>query len=189
MGYPTGEPFCGLLRGGCAQYFQKGSIYWSPGSSAHFVRGAIKAKWGTMGWERGMLGYPISDEFCGLRDGGCGQHFQNGSVYWSLSGGAHYVRGGIRERWKAQRWESGSLGYPVSDEFCGLVRGGCGQHFQHGSIYWSPSTPAVMVVNPIRAAWGSAGWEHGRYGYPIGEAYHSGAYWYQRFQGGTVRAR
>jgi hypothetical protein len=38
------------------------SIYWSPGSGAHFVKGAIMLWWQGLDWERSYLGYPISDE-------------------------------------------------------------------------------------------------------------------------------
>ncbi len=52
----------------------------------------IRDAWAATGWERGELGLPRSDTFCGLRDGGCGQHFRGGSIYWSPGSGAHVVR-------------------------------------------------------------------------------------------------
>ncbi|WCI09163.1 hypothetical protein PJ267_04770 [Arthrobacter sp. OVS8] len=39
------------------------SIYWSPATGAHAVQGAIRAKWASLGWERGRLGYPLTDEY------------------------------------------------------------------------------------------------------------------------------
>lgn len=46
------------------------------------------------------------------------------------------------------------LGYPETSEVCGLVRGGCFNHFQGGgSIYFSPGTGAWPVGGKIREAW------------------------------------
>ena len=32
-------------------------------------------------------------------------------------------------------------------------------HFEHGSIYWSPSTHAHAVQGAIQGTWGALGWE------------------------------
>ncbi|WP_425438631.1 LGFP repeat-containing protein, partial [Raineyella antarctica] len=93
-----------------------------------------------------VVGTPVTAIYCGLVDGGCYQHFQYGSIYWSPSTGAHYTTGGIRAKWSWMGWEKGFLGYPTVDEGCGLAQGGCYQHFQHGSIYWSSSTGARFVT-------------------------------------------
>ncbi|MGZ6779933.1 MAG: N-acetylmuramoyl-L-alanine amidase, partial [Mycobacterium sp.] len=42
--------------------FDKGAMYWSPGSGAEPVTGAIYAAWGSLGYERGALGLPTSGE-------------------------------------------------------------------------------------------------------------------------------
>src|SRR5207302_49498 len=76
-------------------HFQGGSIYWTPGTGAHEVHGAIKDKWASMGWERSFLGYPVTDE-TGTPDGvGRYNHFQGGSIYWTPSIGAYEVHGAI----------------------------------------------------------------------------------------------
>jgi uncharacterized protein with LGFP repeats len=167
FGYPTSDQFCGLRGGGCGQLFQFGSTYWSPVTRAAGVTGAIRDEYAATGWEN-VLGYPTTDHFCGLRDGGCGQHFQNGSIYWSPATGAHKVDGAIRDKWAALGWENG-LGYPLTDEFCGLMNAGCGQHFQYGSIYWSPATGAHKVDGAIRDGWAASGWEH--FGYPTSDEF------------------
>jgi uncharacterized protein with LGFP repeats len=82
------------------------------------------------------MGYPLTDTFCGLTGGGCFQTFQNGSVYSSPSTGAHVVWGAILQRWAAQGWETGPVGYPTADEACDAA--GCSQTFQRGIIRWSP---------------------------------------------------
>ncbi|WP_448641035.1 reprolysin-like metallopeptidase [Geodermatophilus sp. URMC 63] len=187
LGYPVTGEVCGLRSGGCYQHFQNGSVYWSPATGAQPVNGAIRARWGQLGWENGWLGYPVTGEVCGLRSGGCYQHFQNGSVYWSPGTGAQPVNGAIRARWGQLGWENGWLGYPVTGEVCGLRSGGCYQHFQNGSVYWSPATGAQPVNGAIRARWGQLGWENGYLGYPVAEPVTlSNGDVSQRFQGGGL---
>lgn len=186
LGYPVTNPYCGLRGGGCFQQFQGGLMYWSPTTPSSVVLGAIGAKWSSTGWENGLLGYPRGSEQCGLLGGGCFQVFQNGSIYWSPATGAHWVRGAIRDEWGFVRWETGPLGYPVSDEICGLVGGGCLQFFQGGSIYWSPGTGAHAVSGALLAAWGAQGWERGALGYPVADPSPVPGGLGQRFQGGLL---
>ncbi|WP_432570459.1 LGFP repeat-containing protein [Kineococcus sp. SYSU DK005] len=133
----TGE---NALRGGAFNHFQGGSIYWSPPTGAHAVRGLIRDTWARQGWETGPLGYPTTDETA-IRSGAF-NHFTGGSVYFSPSTGAHLVRGLIRDAWARQGWESGRLGYPTSDEYD--VPGGRRSDFQGGSITWTPAGGAVI---------------------------------------------
>ena len=42
--------------------YQHGSIHWHPSSGAHETHGSIRTKWASLGWEKGILGYPTSDE-------------------------------------------------------------------------------------------------------------------------------
>ena len=187
LGYPVSDSICGLRDGGCFQHFQGGSLYASNlRTTAFVVKGAIRDRWAAGGWETGQLGYPLTDERCGLTGGGCYQRFVGGSVYWSPATGARAVRGAIRARWGSLGWERGSLGYPLSEEICGLRNGGCFQVYQRGSLYWSPASGAHPVSGAIQAAWGRAGWEAGSLGYPTRAAYAVSGGVAQRFQGGTL---
>ncbi|GAA4979848.1 hypothetical protein [Kineococcus glutinatus] len=129
------------LHGGAFERFQGGSVYWSPATGAQAVRGLIRDKWGTVGWEAGFLGYPTTTE--AVLPGGAFNHFQGGSVYWSPRHGAHVVRGAIRDAWQQQGWETGRLGYPTSDEHD--VPGGRRSDFEGGSITWTPDRGAVVT--------------------------------------------
>ncbi|SFO94796.1 LGFP repeat-containing protein [Geodermatophilus dictyosporus] len=188
LGSPTTAERCGLRDGGCLQEFQGGSIYWSPATGARVVDGDIRARWGQLGWENGYYGYPVADARCGLRDGGCLQLFQGGSIYWTPALGAVAVDGAIRARWGQLGWENGYYGYPVANARCGLRDGGCLQLFQGGSVYWTAATGAVAIDGAIRARWGQLGWENGRYGYAVANArcgLRDGGC-LQQFQGGSV---
>ncbi|GAB3699758.1 hypothetical protein [Mariniluteicoccus flavus] len=186
LGYPLTNEMCRLVDGGCWQVFQGGRVYWSPASGAHHVRGEIGRAWDATDYEHGRLGYPTSGEFCGLRDGGCGQHFQRGTIYWSARSGAHPVNGAIRDRYAALGWEGGHLAYPVMGENCGLINSGCFQRFQDGSIYFSPASGVWEVWGAIYDHWASTGWETGRLGYPSGPEVCDAGGCRQGFERGTV---
>jgi uncharacterized protein with LGFP repeats len=58
------------------------------------------------------------------------------------------------------------LGAPTSDEFKTPKKNGAGQHFEGGSIYWSPATGAHEVHGAIKDKWASLGWENSFLGFP-----------------------
>ncbi len=189
LGFPVGDQVD--LPGGVGQAFEGGSVYWSAATGSHGVSGEIHDAYVARGGVKGYLsslGYPTTDEICGLRADGCYQLFQRGAVYWSPATGAHVVLGAIAATWARQGWEGGFLGYPTTGEICGLRSNGCYQLFQGGAVYWSPATGAHIVFGAIAATWGRYGWEAGFLGYPTtGEivlARNGGRY--QAFQGGTV---
>ncbi|MGY1917088.1 hypothetical protein [Blastococcus sp. SYSU DS0973] len=167
LGFPTSDTVCGLRNGGCYQHFQSGSVYSSAGTGTRLIGAAVRQRWAGTGWENGRLGYPVTDQACGLPDGGCFVHFERGSVYVSAATGAHDLVGAVRDRWAASGWERGPLGYPATSTVCGLRDGGCFQHFQRGSVYWSAATGARLVDLATRGVWASSGWEGGALGYPV----------------------
>lgn len=169
IGAPVSPFYCGLVGGGCYQVFQGGSIYWSPATGAWSISGALQYKWGQVGVEWGTVGYPVTDAWCGIKDGGCFQHFERGSIYYSPASGAQVIKGPLRDKWEALGWENSSLGYPVMDGYCGLVNGGCYQAFQGGTLYWSPASGAQFVTGAIRDRWGALGVEWGSLGYPVSD--------------------
>ncbi|MGY1772967.1 LGFP repeat-containing protein, partial [Blastococcus sp. SYSU D00813] len=142
--------------------------------------------WKATGWERGVLGYPSADRVCGLPGGGCRQQFAGGVVSTSPATGTQVVRGALLSAWNATGGEAGTLGYATAAERCGLVRSGCFQVFQNGSVYWSPTTGAHPVSGPIRDAWKALQWERGPLGYPTGDPVVSPTEITQRFEGGTL---
>lgn len=58
------------------------SIYWTPSTGVHAVRGAIRQRWASLGWESSYLGYPVSDEVdCFDSDAG-----RRGRISWFQGG-------------------------------------------------------------------------------------------------------
>lgn len=136
------------------------------------VGGAILTEYNAIGGATGTLGAAITDETSTPNSPwGVGRynHFQkDGSIYWTASTGAHEVHGAIHDKWATLGWEQ-KMGFPTTDETTTPDGIGRYNHFQTGSIYWTPSTGAHDVLGVIRDKWASLGWEQSVLGYPISD--------------------
>ena len=170
IGAPTTDELGTPDRVGRFNHFaNNASIYWTPSTGARLVRGTIRTKWGTTGWETGPLGYPVTDEL-GAAGGVRYSTFQRGSIYWTQATGANAVSGAIGQLWNSLGGLGWGWGVPSTDELPTPDRVGRFNHFSRGaSIYWSPSTGAHAVQGDIRTLWASMGWETGRLGYPTSD--------------------
>ncbi|MDQ6650844.1 MAG: PQQ-binding-like beta-propeller repeat protein [Actinomycetota bacterium] len=143
LGYPTTDE-TGTPDGvGRYNQFTGGSVYWTPGTGAHEVHGALRALWASLGWENGLLGYPVSDELTTPDGVGRANQFTAGWAYWTLGTGAHEVHGAIFAKWTSLGWERGFLGYPTSNEYG--VPGGRRSDFQGGWIFWNSVTGSTTA--------------------------------------------
>jgi uncharacterized protein with LGFP repeats len=84
MGYPT-QSVSTLPAGGQYAKFEHGSIYWTASTGAWEVRGAFLTAWAGVGYEHGVLGYPIGEPYA--VNGGQWQRFQHGYVAQSTATG------------------------------------------------------------------------------------------------------
>jgi len=190
LGYPTsGE----LPLGGGAQTntFQGGPVItWSPSTGACEIGGEIYLHWAHFSFNLGPLGLPTSDEITNPDGVGKRNTFQYGgdSIYWSPATGAQEIGGAIFQHWGDYGYETGPLGYPISDEITNPDGVGKRNSFQNGgdAIYWSPSTPASEVGGAIFQQWGSRNYETGRFGYPTSDEFNFEAGRAGNFQGGTI---
>jgi uncharacterized protein with LGFP repeats len=80
------------------------------------------------------------------------------------------------------------LGAPTSDEFKTPNKNGAGQHFEGGSIYWSPATGAHEVHGAIKDKWAAMGWENSYLGFPVTDetATPDGFGRFNFFEGGAI---
>ena len=148
----------------------------------------IILKYWALGGTSGWLG-PNTTLITTCPDGvGSFQHFANGSIYYHPSTGAREVHGLIRARWASLGWERSFLGYPLTDETATPDTIGRYNHFQGGSIYWSPSTGAWEVHGSIRGKYLALGWERSFLGYPLTNENTTpdGIGRYNHFQGGSI---
>ncbi len=154
-------------RGRYSQFALMGaSIFWSPETGAHAVYGDINNVWTALGRERGLHGYPVTDELPTPNGRGRFNTFQNGGIYWLPAIGARSVFGAIYQAWGRVGWEAGVLGFPTTNETITPDRIGRFNAFEGGSIYWSPGTGAHAVYGAILARWRALGWELSYLGYP-----------------------
>jgi hypothetical protein len=150
--------------------------FWREGAGTRcgnspMVIGEIDKKYKSIGGCGSALGAPITEER-GSPDGvGRYSVFERGSIYWTPATGAFEVHGAIRDAWKEAGWETGVLGYPISDEIPTPDGAGRFNVFERGSIYWTAATGAYGVLGRIRDKWKETGWEAGPLGYPISNEY------------------
>ncbi len=183
--WPTTDELTNPDSVGRRSQFQNGPIYWSPWGGAHPVVNHFFAAWQRNGWEGGVLGYPTSDELVNSDGIGRRQYFDGGTVYWKLNE-AYYVAGAIRDKWGETGWESGFLGYPVSDE-TGTADGiGRFNRFENGMIYWTPQYGVHPVSGGILVKWSYSGFEGGSWGYPTADQTGAGTNVSQQFEFGTM---
>ena len=187
LGLPTSDESPSADGAGRYNNFASGgALYWSPQAGAHEVHGAIDGKWGQLGWETGPHGYPMTDEQATADRAGRYNDCQDGSVYWSPKTGARSIHGAIKGKWAQSQWESGFLGYPVTDELSTPDGSGRYNEMQGGSIYWTPSTGAHSVQGVIKASWAAQGWERGTLGYPTSDEHSVPGGRQSDFQGGSL---
>ncbi|WP_448627007.1 N-acetylmuramoyl-L-alanine amidase [Geodermatophilus sp. URMC 64] len=170
LGAPTTDQ--GVTPDGVGRYnhFGRTAIYWTPVTGAHVVQGAIRNVWAAGGWERGPLGYPVSDEVIASDGRTRYSTFQRGTVLWTAETGAHPLLGAIEDRWLALGGLDWGQGVPTSDET--RTPDGVGRYtfFSGGAaIYWSPRSGAHGVVPSVRTVWRALGYERGRLGYPTAD--------------------
>ncbi|MCZ2817088.1 LGFP repeat-containing protein [Modestobacter sp. VKM Ac-2984] len=186
LGYPTSSEACAQPGGACAQTFESGQITWSASTGAHVLTPAMSTAWAEIGAGGGALGHPLMDTQCGLTRSGCYQVFQNGALYSTPTTGTRFVRGAIRTAWQAAGLEYGALGYPTSNETCGLTGGTCVQTFEGGHVYWSARTGAHPVHEPVLSGWLRMLEADPSIGFPIGSQRYTTTGLEQLFTGGTV---
>ena len=165
------------------QVYANGRMYWSPATGARALWGDILGRYLALGGPA-ALGAPVTDHL--PTGGNTGYHatFQNGSIFWSLSTGAKWVRGWVYDRWSVHTREHGFLGYPTGEEVA--VAGGSTQSFQGGVISSSPSTGAREVHGWVLDKWTSLGREKGFLGFPTSDEVGTPSGVYNTFAGGAI---
>jgi len=138
LGYPVETEKCGLAAGGCQQAFQRGAIYYSPGSGTHAISGACYNGYRQRGGPKSALGYPVADEACWA--GSCRQEFEYGTYTWSAQGS---LSSRISPWGYCASLGRGAAKYPSA--------GAARVSFAVAPTYGSTS---VTFVNCVRQSWG-----------------------------------
>ncbi|MBC2644407.1 MULTISPECIES: endonuclease/exonuclease/phosphatase family protein [unclassified Rhodococcus (in: high G+C Gram-positive bacteria)] len=102
----------------------------------------------------------------------------------------HFNLGPIVLKWAALGGPDGFLGKAVGNEQPNPDGRGRRQRFEHGHIYWSPTTGAHEIHGNIFTKWESLGWENGILGYPTSdEQDEPGGGRISNFEHGSIRWR
>ncbi len=165
--------------------YERGSIYWTSGTGAWAVWGAIRDRYRTLRWEASPLGYPTSDEQATSDGRGRVGRFQRGSIVWSPAHGAVEVYGDIHARWRALGAERSVLGHPVAGE-AAAPRGGRVSRFERGAVLWTSATGARAVYGAILGQYEVLGGPEGFLGYPVGDEEAASTGRVSRFESGRV---
>ncbi len=157
-------------------------------TTAVTTQGAIELAYVQLGGCGSFLGSPTTNELATPDGVGRFNHFQSGSIYWTLLTGAHEVHGPIHSHWALLGWERGALGYPVANEQPTVPREGRYSRFQRGAIYFSLLTGAHAVTGSIYAAWAALSFENGRLGFPISDPHLVAGLQQSDFEHGSIIA-
>lgn len=157
------------VPGGVVQHFLRGSVYWSSSTGARSVHGGIRRTYDDIGGPSSGLGLPVTHEQSTAGRPGAYNHFQVGSILWSSETGAAMLRGAIRSAWVGHGGHNGGLGFPLVSETPTSVGYGAFNHFEGGSLYWSPAHGARLVRGAVRAHWLATGAERGHLGMPVSD--------------------
>lgn len=131
-------------------------VYWTPQTPAAAVGGKNLEKYAKIGYEKSVLGYPVTSEVK-IRDAGTYQRFQRGNMYHTPKYGSKIVHGAIFNKWGDLNYENGPLGYPITDELVASDEKGRYNEFEFGILYWSAKTGAHEIHGLIRKAFDKAG--------------------------------
>lgn len=141
--YPVGDGF--------AQDFAGGKMFFTPGTGAKFLYGAVLDKYESLGGPAdSTLGFPTINEVPGLASPDSRVSTFSASdhpvIFWTPDHGAYVVRGAMNAAWDKLGSSGGVLGVPVGDE---TYQGeDATQSFSGGKVSWNRVTKAFSTVPP-----------------------------------------
>ena len=150
---------------------------------------AINRAWEAAGGAGSVIGAKDGEVF--QVDGGYGQKFADGKIFFTPSTGAHLIYGAILNKYESLGGPADSdLGFPNIDEVPGLVssksRVSTFDASDKPAIFWTPDTGAWSVRGAINAAWDKLGGSAGTLGVPVEDERYDGDVVSQKFTGGQL---
>lgn len=150
---------------------------------------AIAAARREAGGPMGPLGAKDGDQYP-IGDGGLGQNYAGGKIFYSPATGANAITGQLLEKYESVGGPEGDLGFPTASE----SEGGLGPNSRISTfaaadnpvIFWTPDYGAVIVRGAMKAAWDKLGGAKGALGAPMADQTEDGSVITQRFSGGAI---
>lgn len=154
-----------------------GSVYWTRGTGAHVLTGAVLERYRGLDGPRSILGFPFTDAM--PVDGVSGAShavFSGGRLYAGLTDAVAWLlpAGPVLDDWLARGGALGPLGLPVGDVL--TVTGGTAGTFAGGQLVSSiggttPERGTHELHGGVLAAWQQAGGADSVYGLPSSDVY------------------
>lgn len=119
-GAPTSNEKKVTKPNGYYQSFKNGTVYYySSKTGAHLSKnGAIRTAYKKTKYEKGVLGFPTTDEKAfKYKKGAKYQSYQKGMITYSSKTGARVLKGSFQSKWKKLGWEKSKLGLPTGNEY------------------------------------------------------------------------
>ena len=114
--------------------------------------------------------------------------FRLAVTFVTLVAAASAVASPISQKYASLGGQNGFLGKPTGPESTCPDGVGSYRHYEHGSIYFHPSTAAHEVHGLIEQRWSQLGWEQSYLGYPMSDEMdlYDGSGRVSKFQGGEL---
>jgi uncharacterized protein with LGFP repeats len=192
LGFPVTDETATPDGYGRFSFFENGAIYFHPHLGTFAIPRLIADVWKKEGWEKGKLGYPISDEI--IKNNNSVQLFEFGAIISNKAGAYKVIfnslrsQNGLYTKWKQTGGVDSYLGDLVTanKNYPKMFKHFFAE-FQNGFIYEDGTTAFVIKKGPIFEYYAKQGWETGKIGLPIqDEKVAKDGTVYQNFQGGTI---
>ncbi|HEU0189904.1 MAG TPA: hypothetical protein VFR17_01340 [Mycobacterium sp.] len=150
---------------------------------------AMNRAWHAAGGAKGPLGVKQGDQFP-IGNGGVGQQYAGGKIFFSPATGAAAVEGDILAKYESLGGPVGSdLGFPVTNEADGAIPGSRITPFAADDepvIFYTKDNGAFVVRGAMKVAWDKLGGGAGKLGPPIGDQSVEGDVISQKFKSGKI---
>nr|WP_128111858.1 LGFP repeat-containing protein [Mycolicibacterium brumae] len=148
LGAREGEQYA-VGDDGVAQNFAGGKIFYTPGTGARALTGAVLERYESAGGPTGELGFPTSGEV----DGGVPDSRQasfaaadHPVIFWTQDNGAIVVNGPVKAAWDKLGGPTGALGVPTAEhKIDGDVMS---QKFTGGEVSWNAGDRTFTTSPP-----------------------------------------
>ena len=170
------------------QNFENGVVVGNDQHGWFVSRGKSREVWATYGFEGGILGWPTSELQENTKTGMRWQNYEGGKIVGNDEKGWFISTGKSSEVWKKYDYESGALGYPISNIQKSNRTGTQWQDYENGAIVGNDQRGWFISAGKPREVWATYGFEGGILGWPTSDIYKTestGMEW-QSYVGGVI---